>query len=175
MAVLQLLGKEYFRYEADVLSNGEFWRVLSAHWVHLNWTHWLLNSLGLLLLVAILRVRWHSVFWLSIILIHSVFISAAFLLFNAQLNWYVGFSGVLYGLFFLAGILSFKQDKMMASLILVFVMTKILAEQFWGASVSSETLLNAPVVVDAHAYGLICGLALSILWFLKILKVKLNS
>ncbi len=171
-AGLQWIGKPIFRFEHDVLSNFEFWRLLTGHWVHLNWTHWLLNNLGLLVLVAITRVHWRISFWVKVIIIHSLIISIAFLILNSELNWYVGFSGVLYGLFMLAALLNLKKDKFMSLLLMGIVFTKIAAEQFIGSEISTEALLGAPVIVDAHAYGMLCGLALGVLLITKLIKIN---
>ncbi len=171
-AVLQLLGISYFRYEQDLFSSLELWRLITAHAVHLNWTHWLLNNMGLLLLVAITRIQWRTGFWLKVIIIHSIVISLALLLFNYNLKWYVGFSGVLYGLFILAALLTFKKDKLISLLLLVIIMAKILAEQFMGTDMTSQALLGAPIIIEAHAYGVLCGLVLGILLLTKHIKIN---
>jgi len=170
-ATLQLIGNQYFRYESDVFTSLEIWRLLTAHAVHLNWMHWLLNNLGFLLLVAITQVTWRFSFWIKIIVIHGLVISIALFVFNESLKWYVGFSGVLYGLFILAALLSFKKDKLISFLILAIIMTKILAEQFWGSEISTQALLGAPVIVDAHAFGVLCGLVLGALMMTKQIKI----
>lgn len=170
-AALQWLGKPILRYEHDVLSSLELWRLLTGHWVHLNWTHWLLNNLALILLVAITKVHWRLSFWIKVVLIHSLLISIAFLLLNSELNWYVGFSGVLYGLFMLAALLSFKNDKFMSALLMLIVFFKVAAEQFIGSEISTEMLLGAPVIVDAHAYGLLVGIVLGVLLMTKQIKI----
>ncbi|MBL7002734.1 MAG: rhombosortase [Gammaproteobacteria bacterium] len=156
-ALLQWVGKDSLRYQNDLLSSHQWWRVLSAHWVHLNWLHWLLNSAGFLLLVALLELKWSARYWLLIISLQSLSISLGFLLFNPNLIWYVGFSGVLYGLYIFAAITRFKKDRFIASAILLLVLVKVVIEQWFGDSASSAALLGAPVVVDAHAYGVLCG------------------
>lgn len=166
MAVLQIIGKEYFRYEASFINHSEYWRVLSAHFVHLNWLHWALNSAGLLLLVAITQVQWRVQKWILILLVHGLVISLAFLLFNPELKWYVGLSGLLYGLYANAALELWKKDKLIAGLLLLFVIAKIVSEQWFGNVLEVTNILNAPVVVDAHAYGLVCGLIFALLQIL---------
>lgn len=171
-AILQWLGKGYFRYDSDITSSLELWRLLTGHWVHLNWTHWLLNSLGFVLLVALLRVRWRLSYWIKVIIIHSLLISIAMLLLNPQLNWYVGFSGALYGLFMLAAIINIKKDKLMSVLIIAIISLKIGTEQFYGSTVSTEKLLGAPVIIDAHAYGFLVGTLLGVFTLLGLIRIK---
>ena len=171
-ALLQWLGKGYFRFESNLFSTGEIWRILSGHWVHLNWTHWLLNNLGLLMLVALLRLRWRISFWLKVIAIHSVLISLALLVFNPQLQWYVGFSGVLYGLYMLAALMMVKKDTLMSIIIIAIIFVKIAAEQWFGSEVSTELLLGSPVIVDAHAYGFLIGTILGVLVLTTLIKIK---
>jgi len=171
-AILQWLGKGYFRYDSDITSSLEFWRLLTGHWVHLNWTHWLLNSLGFVLLVALLRIRWRISYWIKVIIIHSLLISIAMLFLNPQLNWYVGFSGALYGLFMLAAIINIKKDKLMSVLIIAIISLKIGAEQFYGSTVSTEKLLGAPVIIDAHAYGFLVGTLLGVFTLLGLIRIK---
>lgn len=170
LALMQLVGSELLRYQGDLLSNAELWRLLTAHMVHLNWMHWLLNSLGMLLLVAITHVYWSVSKWLLLIVVHSLFISLAFLWLNPELNWYVGFSGVLYGLYAVAAISILKKDKIIALLLLLFVSIKIIIEQGFGDEFTSRALLDSPVVVDAHAYGFVCGLICALIGGLMVKK-----
>ena len=40
------------RYDREVIGNGELWRLLTGHLVHLGWSHFLLNAIGLALVWA---------------------------------------------------------------------------------------------------------------------------
>jgi len=171
-AGLQVLGKPLLRYQNDVISTLEFWRLFTGHWVHLNWTHWLLNNLGFILLAALTKVNWRLSFWIKLILIHSLFISLMLLLLNPQLHWYVGFSGLLYGLYIVAAWLSYNKDKFISIMIMALVFIKIGLEQLFGSEVSTQALLGAPVVVDAHAYGLLCGIFSAVFLTLQIKTMK---
>src|ERR1700685_64233 len=46
-------GRQMLRYERTGLANYQWWRLLSAHLVHLSWEHVLLNCAGLVLLWAL--------------------------------------------------------------------------------------------------------------------------
>jgi hypothetical protein len=46
-------GRDALGYERDALSHFQWWRLFSAHLVHLNWRHALLNCAGLVVLWAL--------------------------------------------------------------------------------------------------------------------------
>jgi len=90
---------ELFRYDRLPVFGGEYWRVITGHLSHLGWSHLFLNMVVFLGFWFL----FHNVFklrsWLAIILICSISISLCFLVFDQNLVHYVGFSGVLHGLF----------------------------------------------------------------------------
>ena len=53
MVCLQIFDSQNFRFQQDWFQQAEFWRIITAHWIHFNWQHLLLNGLGLVLCVAI--------------------------------------------------------------------------------------------------------------------------
>jgi len=101
MILLQWVGPEMLRYDPQAIREGELWRLLSGHLVHANGRHLLLNLTGLLLCQALTGVNWSLWQWSLRILLLALLISLA-LWFQPRLHWYVGFSGVLFGLYLLA-------------------------------------------------------------------------
>ena len=167
MAVLQLIGPEVFRYENRLIEQGQLWRMLCGHWVHANWIHYGLNVAGLLLCVALTQITWGSWQWAWRILLLSLGISVAFLIFHPDISWYVGFSGVLFGLYVMSSLKVWSQQRLMSSLILLFIVVKIGLEQWGGVQSTSSEWIRVPVLVDAHAYGVLIALlivALRRLW-----------
>jgi len=152
------------RYErAAVLEHGEWWRLVTAHVVHGTWRHLLLNGAGLVL-VAVLFARDYSVrAWLLILALSVAAIDLGFVLWEPQLQWYVGLSGVLHGVMAAGAVAWWRHETKALALVLTLALVAKLAwEQWHGALPLSGDM---PVVVDAHLYGAFGGaLAGVILW-----------
>ena len=50
-------GRELLRYDRTQISAGAIYRLVSGHFVHLGWSHFLLNSAGLLLIFYLVASR----------------------------------------------------------------------------------------------------------------------
>ena len=163
-AVLQLLGPEYFRYNHDWPQTGQVWRIVSAHWVHVGWEHLALNTLGLAICVSLANPRWSVKRWFLQCLIMGIGISTLFTLQNPELHWYVGFSGILFGLYFLAAHGLYARDRLLALLMGGAIVIKVVIEQYTPFDLDSSELIGAPVIVDAHLYGLLMAIAIALAW-----------
>jgi rhomboid family GlyGly-CTERM serine protease len=148
---------ETLRYQRVAILEGEFWRLLSGHLTHLGWSHLLLNLAGLALIWALVGEYLTFAAWLLLLLSCALFDGIGLLLFNPEVQWYVGLSGVLHGLFLagsLAGVVSGKRDSL---LLVVALIVKLSWEQLAGPLPGSEASAGGPVVVDAHLYGAVAG------------------
>jgi len=162
MVLLQIIGPEAFRYEHDWLKNGEFWRILLAHWVHVNWMHFLLNAIGLVLCLSITTPVWSMKRWLLYHIFFAMGISALFTINNPDLAWYVGYSGILYGIFLLAAIDLYSRDRLIAILLALGIVTKIALEQTSDLNLTSSDIIGTPVIVDAHFYGILIAILIAL-------------
>lgn len=158
MILLQLLGPEVSRYQHGWLQSGEYWRAISAHWVHVNWKHLLLNAAGILLCLSITAPGWSFIRWLLYQIYFALGISILFTLFNPQLDWYVGYSGVLYGIFLLAAVDLYDRDRLIAGLLGASIVIKITLEQTSDINLTTSDMIGSPVIVDAHLYGVILAI-----------------
>src|SRR6201997_3834265 len=61
-------GRAWLRYERGALAAGQWWRLLSAHLVHLDLRHALLNVAGLVLVWALFARDYSPRAWLAIVL-----------------------------------------------------------------------------------------------------------
>jgi rhomboid family GlyGly-CTERM serine protease len=151
------------RYERDAVLSGEYWRLVTGHLVHGSTQHLLLNGAGLGLIAALFPRDYSLRGWLLIGLLSIAFIGVGFVFYEPQLQWYVGFSGVLHGALAAGAIKWWRSESRALALTLtVFFVGKLLWEQLHGALPLSGDL---PVVVDAHLYGALGGaVAAGILW-----------
>lgn len=149
-------GRMLLRYDRAALARGELWRLLTAHLVHLDLRHALLNCLGLVLLWALFARDYGPLRWLAIVLAAMAAIDAGLWVCNSTLLWYVGSSGALHGILAggtLAHLRRRERDGWALAALLVAKLT-------WEQTVGPLPLSGRdPVVVDAHLYGVLGGLA----------------
>jgi rhomboid family GlyGly-CTERM serine protease len=162
MILLQVLGPEHFRYSRDWISSGEIWRIVTAHWVHVGWIHLLFNGLSLIVCVSLTSPGWSIGCWLIYTLSMAIGISLLITLFNPEVLDYAGHSGLLYGLFVLGALRLYRQDRLIAVLVISAIVIKVFMEQFEFFDFNTADLIGARVVVDAHLYGLLMAIAIAL-------------
>lgn len=150
-------GREWLRYDRLSIADGEVWRLLTAHVVHLNPGHLVLNLAGLALVWLLVGSCFSALAWWIVIAFTLAVIDAGFWFLDSGLSWYVGMSGLLHGLL-MAGVVDRLRDAPVESAVLgLLVAAKIVYEQFAGPLPGSEASAGGPVVVNAHLYGAIAG------------------
>lgn len=145
------------RYEDEAIKNGEVWRLITGNLVHLGWGHLIMNILGLGLIWGLFSSCFTTLPWLVITLISSLTVSVGLLIFAPQLQWYVGLSGVLHGLFLAGAIGGIRRGDQREAILLLAIVGKLIWEQVYGALPGSADMAGGPVIVDAHFYGAIGG------------------
>jgi len=155
---LQLLAK----FDRSLLLNGEYWRLLTCHFVHVDMKHGFLNGLAVLLCLYIFN-KLHFSDWAALTLTSALFISIALFVINPSILWYVGFSGVLHA-WFAAGALAMilNGERILGICLLALLFIKLIWEQYTGVRILSE---DALVITEAHLYGAIFGLIYAALFF----------
>ena len=149
-------GRALLRYDRAALSDGEFWRLLSAHFVHLDLHHALLNCAGLILMWALFARDYSPGRWLAILTTTLAAIDAGLWVFDSTVLWYVGSSGALHGVMAAGTLAHLKRRERDGPLLAAFLLAKLAWEHWVGPLPLSG---SDPVVVDAHLYGVLGGLA----------------
>lgn len=150
------------QFDRPAIQNGELWRLLSGHFAHLGTSHLLLNLAGLALISTLFAAVMPAGVWSGCFLVSALFVSGGLYFFQPQLNWYVGLSGVLHGLFVSGAIASWRRGLRLEGLLLLALTAKLIWEQIAGPLPGSESAAGGPVVVSAHLYGAIGGLVFSL-------------
>lgn len=163
IAVLLAVGgptvSDALRYEREAILGGQIWRLLTGNLVHLGWPHLLLNIAGLGLIWALFGQALGNRAWTVTFVVCATGIGLGMLLFNPGIGWYVGLSGVLHG-FFAAGAVAARNIKHgTKTLILGLLGAKLLWEQVYGSLPGTTAAAGGNVIVDAHLYGALAGLA----------------
>lgn len=171
MAVCWPDGLMRLRYDRSGLMDGEVWRVVTAHLVHLNRLHLFLNLLGLLLICelqwGVLPLR-HGIGLLGF---SGVATSVSLWWLHPELAWYAGLSGVLHGLWagcVLFGLWSALDAPLRSRLVYLagaFLLAVKLAVEFhYGASENTAHLIGGGVVTASHLYGALSGAVYMLTW-----------
>jgi len=147
----------YLRFDRALLDQWQLWRLLTAHLTHLNWSHFFLNMAGLCLFAFFFSAYRSSTYWLLAIVFISLFCSAGIMI-DMQYERYVGFSGVLHGLFIIGGRWELQRYKLSGVMLLLLIVAKIAWEQLNGALPGSESMTGGSVAINAHLYGAVAGL-----------------
>lgn len=177
LVLLSLLGEGgrlLLRYEREAVLQGEYWRLITAHLVHGNTRHLLLNAAAVALIAALFQQDYSWRGWLLIALLSALAIDVAFVFWEPQIAWYVGLSGVLHGAL-AAGAVSWwqYQPKRLALGLTAILIGKLSWEYWQGALPMAGDLA---VVVEAHRYGALGGaLAGFILWLHADRQVAVKS
>lgn len=163
--VLIALGGEparlALRYERTAILAGEYWRLVTGHLVHSSVAHLVLNLAGVGLIAGLFPQDYSLRQWLLILIFSTVSIDLGFVFYQPQLQWYVGLSGVLHGALAAGAIAWWRHETRLLALTLSVIFgAKLVWEQTRGALPFSGDM---PVVVDAHLYGAIGGLAAALL------------
>jgi rhomboid family GlyGly-CTERM serine protease len=150
---------EVVRYERQGVLAGEFWRLVTAHLIHVDFVHLGWNLAGLALVAWLFGREFRVHEWAVILAGSTIAVDLGFLLLEPQLDWYVGFSGVLHGLM-AAGLCAWlwrSPDSLTALVATVFA-AKLAWEHFAGPLPFTAGSLDVPVVHQSHSYGAVGGL-----------------
>jgi rhomboid family GlyGly-CTERM serine protease len=147
-----------WRYDQSLIANGDYWLLLSGHFVHLNWTHWGLNMAGLAIVAFFFSPYGDIVHWLFVVVVSAIFVGLGLFWLNPDVGTYVGLSGVLHGLFIYGAMRETRFYPASGYALLALLVAKLIWELMNGPLPGSEELTSGRVITDAHFYGALGGL-----------------
>jgi len=95
--------------------------------------------------------------WIVVTLASALAVGGGLLLFDPGLQWYVGLSGALHGLFAAGLVAALSSGNRAEWLLLLLFVAKLTWEQLVGTMPGTAELAGGNVIVDAHLYGAIGG------------------
>ena len=163
-ACLQVFPDTFIYWRESLL--GEFWRLWTAHWVHVGWVHFLLNMMAFACLPFIFphTKAWHL---LSLLLLLPPFISLVFYFYLPYIEAYAGLSTAVALVY-----LQYRKERNFALLVLGLIIAKLIWENTFGQTGTAQ-LIGSPVLTEAHLYGAIGGAIFGgCYWLFQRLKKK---
>jgi rhomboid family GlyGly-CTERM serine protease len=148
-------GRQALDYQRGAFAHHQWWRLISAHLVHLGWRHALLNDVGLALLWMLFAREFAPRRWLWIVLLAAASIDAGLWYLRPEVDWYLGASGVLHGAWAAGACAMYRRGDGFGAALLLLLIAKLVYEQHSGASLFEGDL---PLVSAAHLYGALGGL-----------------
>ncbi len=149
----------------------EPWRLLTAHFVHINWMHALVNAGAWIVLAGLFAPQLGAKRQLLSFALGAVFVSMALAAFNPAIEWYRGASGALHVLFFAGATMALaaalRSRSWSASLLPLALSvagwTKVALEvPLDPAATPYAEWLAAATVPQAHLWGALFGSALGL-------------
>lgn len=145
--------RDGLRYDRAALAAGQWWRLLTAHAVHLDAHHLVLNELGLVLVWALFAQDYDAIDWCVILFGGALAISCGLWWLSPRVLWYLGASGLLHTAM-AAGTARHLFDRAWDRwILLIGLLLKLAHEQYAQATGHAAPL----IVVDAHLYGAAAG------------------
>ena len=160
---LQLFGSaaiHLLRYDRAAIAAGEWWRLVTAHLIHLNFRHAVLDLGGLALLWALFARDFRPWAWAVVFLIAVAAVDCGLWVRDPGVKWYVGVSGVLHGVMAAGAFVRLRKGDFEGWVLAGLLLAKLTYEQTQGALPFAGDM---PVIVDAHLYGALGGLGAAIL------------
>ncbi|MBF7072766.1 rhombosortase [Glaciecola sp. MH2013] len=156
------LSSEYFALERSWLSSGHYYQILTGHFLHTNTTHLLFNLFGVVLLWLLHGDDYRAASYLAKFSLICLSLSLLLYFFSPDIEWYVGLSGAIHGVFAWGCIQDIENKMKTGWLLLLGLLIKVLSEQTYGAGTLMQELIEANVAVDSHMFGSILGIIVGI-------------
>ena len=150
-------SSQALQYDRVAIDAGEWFRLISGHFLHTNFAHLAFNLIGFLLLWALHGDDYSISNNLILFTYLCLSVSFSIYFFSPELSLYVGLSGVLHGLFCWGVIQDIRKKMITGYLLFLGAVLKIGSEQLYGAGTLMPSLIEADVAVDSHLYGAIFG------------------
>jgi len=146
------------RYERAAIENGEYWRLVSGHLVHLGLGHLWPNVAALAILALLFEDVFGNADWWRVSAASAAAIDLGLYLFDPTVLWYVGLSGVLHGVVAAGALALVSRRQTLGAVLALGLGAKLTFEQIVGPVPFTAESVGGPVVVAAHLYGTVGGL-----------------
>jgi len=155
---------EHLAWDRQAIASGEAWRALTGQFVHLGVSHAVLNLAGLAALVLLFRGDFDGPGWAGALAASLGGVAVGLQWLSPAVDWYAGLSGALHGLFAAGAVARIRARDRAGWVLALLLGGKLVVEGLFGAPAASAWLTGGPVLVVAHLWGALGGLAWGLAW-----------
>ncbi len=156
------------RYDRGAIAAGGWWRLLTAHAVHLDLHHLILNELGLVLIWSLFAADFNVVEWCVVVLLSALAISSGMWWGSPYVTWYVGASGVLHAVMAAGAARHWLTGQWDRWILLSGLAAKLIYERGFSQP-------GPMIVIDAHLYGVLAGFVIGVALTLRMAIMRKGS
>ncbi len=162
----------FWIYDRNAIAAGEWWRLVTGHWVHFGWFHYVVDA-GLFLLIGrCLEYIWPKTSRLALVLM-PLAISGGLYFWDTEMIRYAGLSGLNVGFLIFLSIDSWRKDHKdwFWPAVLVLHVLELWLETAQGGQGGAMVPFDDPsvkVATSAHVFGVIYA----VVWWLGTLRKK---
>jgi rhomboid family GlyGly-CTERM serine protease len=162
LVLLSLFGhtvNPLLQYARAPILAGEWWRLVTGHFVHIDAAHLALNCAVILAWLYVFRERESPLVVATRLLAYAVLSGLGMLAFSPDLTWMLGASALTYAL--IAGSAlraAIVGPRMLGLIVLAGLAARIGAEQIWGLESWFGHFVDYPIATAAHGHGVAAGL-----------------
>ena len=151
------------KYSRQAVAEGQFWRLFSAHIVHLNSAHSALNVVSIVLCISIFGAPKANIKNILAMLALGLSNGLGLWFFSPEIEYYVGFSGILHSILVYVLLTTLNPQPLVYSAALLGLALKLLSEQLaWFNSFYLQPIIGDAVMVDTHLYRALTGSGCSV-------------
>lgn len=144
--------------EADKVSSGEYWRLLTANLVHFGWAHTLMNIAAFLLCSLAFFSDVTRKKYSFLMLWCCMGVGIGVFLFSPEYSPYAGLSGAIHGLIVVGLVQTRAYPLWIKAGGLALLAGKLIQENLPGYTATDlQELIPAAIAVESHVYGAISG------------------
>jgi rhomboid family GlyGly-CTERM serine protease len=162
IALPEMVGdwaRTWLSFDRAAVAGGQWWRLLTANFIHLDPPHTMVNVFGFVLMWALFLRDYSPLRWVAIYLGAALAVGIGLWFFAPGVVWYVGASGALHGVMAAGTLAHLKRGDLDAWVLAPALVLKLGYEQVVGAMPFSD---SGSTIVASHLFGAIGGLAIAL-------------
>jgi rhomboid family GlyGly-CTERM serine protease len=140
----------------------QWWRIFTGQFMHSNWTHLLLNVMGIVFIWILHAEHRSPTQYLCHICFLALWTGLGIWLFCPDIAIYTGLSGLLHGVIVWGALKDIQVGMRSGALLFIGIWAKLAWEQIQGPSAQVGELIESRVAIEAHLLGAIGGVVLSL-------------